>query len=184
MFPFDGAPGGVVPVLGWAVWPRGCGCITFSLLCLNPRPAGVRPGSQATDVGLSAGGVTAPGGAGSSVLLGRNAGKQRPFQHHLGRQQVPGTSTGIPAGLASTLGFLPKGSPAASFQPCRVLEEGSREQRLGWWGGRGSRESSVTLQGSICQQGALPIPHLQLQAFPLLPIQALPAAPAPGLTLL
>lgn len=54
-----------------------------------------------------------------------------------------------PAGLASTLGFLPKGSPAASFQPCRVLEEGSREQRLGWWGGRGSRESSVTGKGEI-----------------------------------
>lgn len=103
MFPFDGAPGGVVPVLGWAVWPRGCGCITFSLLCLNPRPAGVRPGSQATDVGLSAGGVTAPGGAGSSVLLGRNAGKQRPFQHHLGRQQVPGTSTGILQGNRETV---------------------------------------------------------------------------------
>lgn len=135
MFPFDGAPGGVVPVLGWAVWPRGCGCITFSLLCLNPRPAGVRPGSQATDVGLSAGGVTAPGGAGSSVLLGRNAGKQRPFQHHLGRQQVPGTSTGILQGNRETVQRMCR----VQVFPCpaflSLLHEGCCVKHLRWLGG-------------------------------------------------
>lgn len=36
-----------------------------------------------------------PDGAGSSVLLVRNVGRHRLFQHHLGRQQVPHAGTGI-----------------------------------------------------------------------------------------
>lgn len=36
-----------------------------------------------------------------------------------------------PIALASAVESLPEDSPALSFQPCRMLEEGSQEQRLG-----------------------------------------------------